>query len=141
MHNGQEIGPSPKEDSLTFIVTDKPFPRLMPYDSHKILVTILPVNTKPPRLYFKRAILVEEGQSITISEDNLSATDDDTFPAELLLVISRQPEHGYLENLRPTPGYEKTPAGKKINAFPLQDVKDGFISFVQYEHRYIISFE
>ncbi|XP_035209916.1 FRAS1-related extracellular matrix protein 1-like isoform X2 [Stegodyphus dumicola] len=137
LHAGQEIGPSPKEDSATFIVTDKALPRLMPYDSHKVSITILPQNTRPPRLYFKRAILVDEGKRSAVTEENLSASDDDTFPGELLIVITKQPEHGYLENLRPTPGHEKSGKNKRINAFPLQDVKSGFITFVQFFHRNI----
>ncbi|XP_055926402.1 FRAS1-related extracellular matrix protein 1-like isoform X1 [Argiope bruennichi] len=134
VHNNQEIGPNPKEDSMTFIVTDKAFPRLMPHNSHKVFVTILPQNTQSPRLYFKRAILVEEGQRSAITEENLSATDDDTFSGELLIVITKQPEYGYIENSRPSPGYEKSKISKKISAFPLQDVKDGFITFVQHNH-------
>ncbi|GFY59296.1 FRAS1-related extracellular matrix protein 1 [Trichonephila inaurata madagascariensis] len=134
VHNSQEIGPNPKEDSMTFIVTDKAFPRLMPHNSHKVFVTILPQNTQSPRLYFKRAILVEEGQRSAVTEENLSATDEDTFPGELLIVISRQPGYGYLENSRPSPGYEKSKRNKRISAFPLQDVKDGFITFVQSNH-------
>ncbi|KFM81803.1 FRAS1-related extracellular matrix protein 1, partial [Stegodyphus mimosarum] len=137
VHAGQEIGPSPKEDSATFIVTDKALPRLMPYDSHKVSITILPQNTRPPRLYFKRAILVDEGKRSAVTEENLSASDDDTFPGELLIVITKQPEHGYLENLRPAPGYEKSGKNKRITAFPLQDVKSGFITFVQFFHRNI----
>ncbi|CAL1281073.1 unnamed protein product [Larinioides sclopetarius] len=134
VHNNQEIGPNPKEDSMTFIVTDKAFPRLMPHNSHKVFITVLPQNSQSPRLYFKRAILVEEGQRSTITEENLSATDDDTFPGELLIVITKQPEYGYIENSRPSPGYEKSKISKKISAFPLQDVKDGFITFVQNNH-------
>ncbi|PRD30456.1 UNVERIFIED_CONTAM: Frem1 [Trichonephila clavipes] len=134
VHNSQEIGPNPKEDSMTFIVTDKAFPRLMPHNRHKVFVTILPQNTQSPRLYFKRAILVEEGQRSAVTEENLSATDEDTFPGELLIVISRQPGYGYLENSRPSPGYEKSKRNKRISAFPLQDVKDGFITFVQSNH-------
>ncbi|XP_054709066.1 FRAS1-related extracellular matrix protein 1-like [Uloborus diversus] len=133
MHNGQEIGPSPKEDALTFIVTDKLFPRSISHESHRVFVTILPQNDRPPRLYFKRAILVEEGRSSVITDENLSATDDDTFASELLIVIAKQPEYGYIENSRPTPGYEQND-GKRINAFPLQDVKNGFITFVQFNH-------
>ncbi|GIY88245.1 FRAS1-related extracellular matrix protein 1, partial [Caerostris extrusa] len=112
VHNNQEIGPNPKEDSMTFIVTDKAFPRYI----------------------FKRAILVEEGQLSAVTEENLSATDEDTFPGELLIVITKQPEYGFLENSRPSPGYEQSKKNKKINAFPLQDVKDEFITFVQYNH-------
>ncbi|GFT32675.1 FRAS1-related extracellular matrix protein 1 [Nephila pilipes] len=134
VHNNQEIGANPKEDSMTYIVTDKAFPRLMPHNSHKVFITILPQNTQSPRLYFKRAILVEEGQSSAVTEENLSATDEDTFPGELLIVISRQPGYGYLENSRPSPGYEKSKRNKRISAFPLQDVKDGFITFVQSNH-------
>ncbi|GIY43648.1 FRAS1-related extracellular matrix protein 1 [Caerostris darwini] len=134
VHNNQEIGPNPKEDSMTFIVTDKAFPRLITHNSHKVFITILPQNTQSPRLYFKRAILVEEGQLSAVTEENLSATDEDTFPGELLIVITKQPEYGFLENSRPSPGYEQSKKNKKINAFPLQDVKDGFITFVQYNH-------
>lgn len=91
-----------------------------------------------PRLYFKRAILVEEGQQTPITEENLSATDEDTFPVELLIVIAKQPLYGYLENSRTTPGYEERESNRKISAFPLQDVKDGFITFVQHNHRLIL---
>lgn len=88
-----------------------------------------------PRLYFKRSILVEEGHWIAITEENLSASDEDTFPAELLIVIAKQPTYGYLENSRTTPGYEERGSNRRINAFPLQDVKEGFITFVQHNHR------
>lgn len=137
MHSGLEIGPTPKEDVLTFIVTDKAFPRQMHHYSHKLFITLLPQNNRPPRISFKRAILVEEGKRSSVTEENISATDDDTFHSELLIVISKQPQFGYLENLKPIAGYERNIQGKKISAFPLLDIKNGYISFVQSDHRNI----
>lgn len=137
MHSGLEIGPTPKEDVLTFIVTDKAFPRQTHHHSRKLFITVLPQNNRPPRISFKRAILVEEGKRSSITEENISASDDDTFPSELLIVISKQPQYGYLENLKPIAGYERNTEGKKISAFPLLDIKNGYISFVQSNHRNI----
>ncbi|XP_042894734.1 FRAS1-related extracellular matrix protein 1 isoform X2 [Parasteatoda tepidariorum] len=133
LHNNQEIGPNPKEDSLTVIVTDKMFPS--PHDdSLKIFVTILPVNSQSPRLLFKRTLLVEEGQKMLVTEDNIFASDEDTFLSELLFMIVKQPQYGYLQNSRPVLGYESAKENKRISAFPLQDVTNGFISFVQFNH-------
>ncbi|KAG8178824.1 hypothetical protein JTE90_015377 [Oedothorax gibbosus] len=134
VHNNQEIGPNPKEDSLSFMVTDKIFSRLTSHSVFRLFVTILPQNTQMPRLYFKRAILVDEGGWTAVTEENLSASDEDTFPAELLIVIAKQPTYGYLENSRTTPGFEERGSNQRITAFPLQDVKDGFITFVQHNH-------
>ncbi|XP_023221594.1 FRAS1-related extracellular matrix protein 1-like [Centruroides sculpturatus] len=136
-HNGQEIGPHSKRDTFTLIVTDRAFPRLISHPSHKVLVTILPTNSHIPQVSFRKSILVEEGQTAPISEDILTTRDDDTLPSLLQYVIFQQPQYGLIENLRRQSGYERNNKGKSVDTFTQQDIKDGYVNYVQSKHRKI----
>lgn len=59
--------------------------------------------------------VVEEGSSARIGLQYLDASDEDSKPEELTFLLETSPRYGYLENILPTPGYEKSNAGLNIS--------------------------
>ncbi|XP_008107564.2 FRAS1-related extracellular matrix protein 1 isoform X2 [Anolis carolinensis] len=79
-------------------------------------------------------LIVEEGASTPISLKYLDVKDEDSKPEELTFFLETNPVHGYLENILPTPGYEKTNVGLNISVFTFQNLQDGYINYVQSKH-------
>nr|XP_033771844.1 FRAS1-related extracellular matrix protein 1-like [Geotrypetes seraphini] len=150
MHTGGEIGQSPCTDTVTLIVSDgeagtvggccNDGPRPPPVPLHVSLpvydlnITILPINNQPPSIYIGEIFIVDEGSSAFITLQYLNASDVDTRSEELNFVLEMSPQHGYLENILPSPGFEKSNAGINISSFRFQNLKAGHINYVQSKH-------
>lgn len=58
--------------------------------------------------------VVDEGFSAVITANNLFATDPDTAADDLEFVLVSPPQFGYIENILPSPGFEKSNIGISI---------------------------
>lgn len=58
--------------------------------------------------------MVDEGGAASISASHLKASDTDTPLDELLISLVSPPQFGYLENVLPSPGFEKSNMGISI---------------------------
>lgn len=57
---------------------------------------------------------VDEGGSASITVAHIGASDQDTPLVELQVVLESPPQFGYLENVLPSPGFEKSNMGISI---------------------------
>uniref|UniRef100_A0A3Q2YK90 Fras1 related extracellular matrix 1b n=1 Tax=Hippocampus comes TaxID=109280 RepID=A0A3Q2YK90_HIPCM len=148
VHTGGEIGPAPASDTVTLIISDgeaggtdgccpgdaPPVPLHGTLPVYDLNVTLLPVNNKVPSVILGGSVLaVDEGSWACLCGGILGAWDADSPPAELTFHLDAKPLHGFLENVQPTPGYEKSNAGVPIG-LQLDEVTSGFINYVQSEH-------
>ncbi|KAG5850921.1 hypothetical protein ANANG_G00087500 [Anguilla anguilla] len=148
-HTGGEIGPNPVLDTVTLIVSDgeagtlesccqgdaPPVPLHGSLPVYDLNITVLPVNNQPPAISIGEVFVVDEGSSRCLCGDVLGASDRDTPPDELLFSVETPPQHGFLENTLPTPGFEKSNAGLSVVSFSLLHLKSGFINYVQSQHQ------
>lgn len=58
--------------------------------------------------------MVNEGRSASITATHLRVTDQDTRPEDLELILVSPPQFGYIENILPSPGFEKSNMGISI---------------------------
>lgn len=58
--------------------------------------------------------VVEEGSSTALTSNHLFATDPDTTADDLEFVLVSPPQFGYIENILPSPGFEKSNIGISI---------------------------
>ncbi|KAM4575435.1 FRAS1-related extracellular matrix protein 1b [Fundulus diaphanus] len=152
VHSGAEIGPEPVFDTVTLIVSDgeagamdrcchrdarpPPVPLHGTLPVYDLNVTILPVNNKVPEVTRGDSVLlVEEGSRACLCGGVLGASDPDSPPQELTFHLETLPLHGFLENVLPTAGSEKSNAGTPIESFSLAHLSSGLINYVQSEHR------
>ncbi|XP_020638622.3 FRAS1-related extracellular matrix protein 1 isoform X2 [Pogona vitticeps] len=151
-HTSGEIGLDPLFDILTFVVSDdeiSPDANICCYDKspspamplHKTFpvydlnITIFPVDNQPPSVATGATFVVDEGSSATVTMSHLYASDPDTQADDLLFVLASPPQFGYMENILPSPGFEKSNVGISIASFQLRNVKDLHINYVQSRHR------
>ncbi|XP_061489211.1 FRAS1-related extracellular matrix protein 1-like isoform X3 [Rhineura floridana] len=153
VHTGGEIGHTYFMDSVTLIIsdgeagiangccTDRNFPppvllhsNLPVYDLN---ISVLPINNQWPTIQTGKMFVVEEGSSACISLKYLNASDEDSTPEELTFFLETSPQYGYLENILPTPGYEKSNAGLNISVFAFQSLQTGYINYVQSKHEHL----
>uniref|UniRef100_A0AAR2M382 FRAS1-related extracellular matrix protein 1 n=1 Tax=Pygocentrus nattereri TaxID=42514 RepID=A0AAR2M382_PYGNA len=153
-HTGQEIGLLPRHDIITFVISDgqtdavpvccyertqvpnKPTPRLE--DSLPVFdlnVTVFPVDNQPPSITIGAVFKVDEGGSAAITVTHLRASDQDTRVEDLQLILISPPQFGYIENILPSPGFEKSNMGISIASFSYRDVLNQHINYVQSRHQ------
>lgn len=58
--------------------------------------------------------VVDEGFSAVLTTNHLFATDPDTTVDDLEFVLVSPPQCGYIENIQPSPGFEKSNIGISI---------------------------
>ncbi|XP_028856567.1 FRAS1-related extracellular matrix protein 1b [Denticeps clupeoides] len=149
-HTGGEIGLNPVWDSVTLIVSDgeaggtdaccqsdfmpPPVPLHGSLPVYDLNITVLPVNDKPPSVTIGSIFAVDEGTSACLCGGFLGALDLDTNPEDLAFHIETPPQHGFLENTLPSPGFEKSNAGVRVDTFSQLHLSSGFINYVQSEH-------
>uniref|UniRef100_A0A3P9NEA2 Fras1 related extracellular matrix 1b n=1 Tax=Poecilia reticulata TaxID=8081 RepID=A0A3P9NEA2_POERE len=150
--SGAEIGPGPVFDTVTLIISDgeagvmddcchgdAPPPPVPLHGSLPVFdlnITVLPVNNKVPEVTLGESLLlVDEGSRACLCGGVLGASDPDSPPQELTFHLEAPPLHGFLENVLPMPGSEKSGAGIPIESFSLTHLTLGFIRYVQSEHR------
>ncbi|XP_054656687.1 FRAS1-related extracellular matrix protein 1a [Dunckerocampus dactyliophorus] len=143
-HTGQEIGLTPHHDTITFVISDEQTKKssaccggraekaLPVYDLH---VTIFPVNSQPPLLKTGDLFVVDEGGAAQITTSHLKVSDEDTVLDELVITLMTSPQFGYLENVLPRPGFEKSNMGVSIDSFSYSDIIDGKVNYVQSWHQ------
>uniref|UniRef100_A0A667XBE3 Fras1 related extracellular matrix 1b n=1 Tax=Myripristis murdjan TaxID=586833 RepID=A0A667XBE3_9TELE len=151
-HTGGEIGPEPVSDIVTLIISDgeaggtdscchgdappPPVPLHGTLPVYDLNVTVLPVNNRAPVIAVGGAMLVvDEGSSVCVCGGALGASDPDSPPDQLTFHLETPPLHGFLENTLPTPGFEKSNAGVRVESFSLVHLTSGYINYVQSEHR------
>ncbi|KAK1890048.1 FRAS1-related extracellular matrix protein 1 [Dissostichus eleginoides] len=155
-HTGLEIGLTPRHDTITFVVSDgetetshaccaaepPPMTRYLPQlrpslPVYDLKVTVFPVDSQTPSLTTGDIFSVDEGGSAPITASHLKASDVDTVLDQLVLSLISPPQFGYIENVLPSPGFEKSNTGISIASFSYQDILDGHINYVQSRHQRI----
>ncbi|XP_062465028.1 FRAS1-related extracellular matrix protein 1 isoform X4 [Pezoporus occidentalis] len=132
-HTSGEIGLTPSIEILTFIVSDSeagidvkdccydgplspPVPLQDPFPVYDLNITVLPVDNQPPSIATGARFVVEEGSSAALTTNHLLATDPDTTADDLEFVLVSPPQFGYIENILPSPGFEKSNIGISIGS-------------------------
>ncbi|NWU15195.1 FREM1 protein, partial [Cephalopterus ornatus] len=153
-HTSGEIGLTPSIEILTFIVSDgeagpdvkdccydgPPAPPVSlhdPFPVYDLNITVLPVDNQPPSIATGASFVVEEGSSAALTTNHLFATDPDTIADDLEFVLVSPPQFGYIENILPSPGFEKSNIGISIASFQLKHLKSMNINYVQARHERI----
>ncbi|NXC10324.1 FREM1 protein, partial [Orthonyx spaldingii] len=150
-HTSGEIGLTPFIEILTLIVSDSeagldvkdccydgspppPVSRHDPFPVYDLNITVLPVDNQPPSIATGASFVVEEGSSAALTTNHLFATDPDTTADDLEFVLVSPPQFGYIENILPSPGFEKSNIGISIGSFQLKHLKAMNINYVQARH-------
>ncbi|NXU95636.1 FREM1 protein, partial [Xiphorhynchus elegans] len=150
-HTSGEIGLIPSTEILTLIVSDgeagldvkdccydgplpPPVSRHDPFPVYDLNITVLPVDNQPPSIATGASFVVEEGSSAALTTNHLCATDPDTIADDLEFVLLSPPQFGYIENILPSPGFEKSNVGISIASFQLKHLKSMNINYVQARH-------
>uniref|UniRef100_A0A3Q2EFW1 FRAS1-related extracellular matrix protein 1 n=1 Tax=Cyprinodon variegatus TaxID=28743 RepID=A0A3Q2EFW1_CYPVA len=154
-HTGLEIGLTPRHDTITFVISDgenetpalccgretptrgrgkTPQTRdsLPVYDLH---ITVFPVDSQPPSLETGEIFKVDEGGTAQITAAHLRASDMDSVLDQLVVSLISPPQFGYIENVLPSPGFEKSNTGISIASFLYKDITKGYINYVQSRHQ------
>ncbi|XP_019955749.2 FRAS1-related extracellular matrix protein 1a isoform X1 [Paralichthys olivaceus] len=152
-HTGLEIGLTPRHDTITFVISDGETENsalcckegnptrtrgtaqhrdsLPVYD---LQITVFPVNSQAPSLATGDIFLVDEGGTAQITSSHLKASDVDTVLDGLVVSLISPPQFGYIENVLPSPGFEKSNTGISIASFSYKDIIDGHVNYVQSRH-------
>ncbi|XP_055082728.1 FRAS1-related extracellular matrix protein 2-like isoform X2 [Periophthalmus magnuspinnatus] len=137
-HTGGEIGLSSQHDGFNLTLTDMSEDWTVggnKVNGAQVRVTILPVDSQPPEVGVGEQFSVIEGEKYTIGPQHLNADDSDTPTDDILCTIVVQPMVGYVENISPAPGSEKSRSGTAISAFTIGDIREGNIYYVQSIHK------
>ncbi|KAM6946095.1 FRAS1-related extracellular matrix protein 2b [Aplochiton taeniatus] len=137
-HTSGEVGLTTREDFFNLTLTDMSDEWTV--GGNKVIgvrvhVTILPVDSQAPEVFVGPLFVVAEGEKNTIGSLHISADDVDTPNDDLLCTIIVQPTSGYVENISPAPGSEKSRSGTAISAFAMKDVRLNHVYYVQSIHR------
>ncbi|XP_041821251.1 FRAS1-related extracellular matrix protein 1a [Chelmon rostratus] len=153
-HTGLEIGLTPRHDTITFVISDgetensalccsegrptRTRGRAQLRDSlpvYDLQITVFPVDSQPPSLTKGDIFIVDEGGTAPITASHLKASDVDTVLDELVVSLISPPQFGYIENVLPSPGFEKSNTGISIASFSYKDITDGHVNYVQSRHQ------
>lgn len=137
-HTSGEIGSSTKEDFFNLTLTDMSDEWTVggnKITGVRVHVTILPLDSQAPEVFVGPQFTVVEGEKNVIQILHISADDVDTPDDDLLCTIIVQPTSGYVENISPAPGSEKSRSGTAISAFTIKDIKQNHIYYVQSIHK------
>uniref|UniRef100_A0A8B9H3L6 FRAS1 related extracellular matrix 2a n=1 Tax=Astyanax mexicanus TaxID=7994 RepID=A0A8B9H3L6_ASTMX len=137
-HTSGEIGLASKKDSFNLTLTDMADEWVVggnKVSGVRVDVTILPVDSQAPVVTVGPVFSVLEGDKNTIRGHQITVEDKDTLTDDILCTIIVQPTSGYVENISPAPGSEKSRSGTAVSAFTVADVNDGHIHYVQSIHK------
>lgn len=137
-HTGGEIGLASQQDGFNLTLSDMSDDWTV--GGNKITgvhvqVTVLPVDSQAPEVGVGIQFSVIEGGKYAIGPQHLNADDTDTPADDILCTIIVQPTAGYVENISPAPGSEKSRSGTAISAFTIRDIREGNIYYVQNIHK------
>uniref|UniRef100_A0A8C7ZI10 Fras1 related extracellular matrix 3 n=1 Tax=Oryzias sinensis TaxID=183150 RepID=A0A8C7ZI10_9TELE len=138
VHTSGEIGPVKQHDSFNLTLSDMSEQWVVGGNKIQgvtVHVTILPVDSIPPIVRVGKQLLVVEGEKNVITLDHIEAEDVDTNNDDIICTIIVQPTSGYVENISPAVGSEKSRAGTAITAFTIKDVSLSHIYYVQSIHK------
>ncbi|XP_078683006.1 FRAS1-related extracellular matrix protein 2-like [Branchiostoma floridae x Branchiostoma belcheri] len=138
VHTSGEIGTEKQEDMFNLTLSDMSDEWIVGgnnIEQVQIFVTILPVDSIPPNVTVGEQYVVDEAGKATITLAHLSATDPDTEDDDIMCTIIVQPMEGFVENISPAPGSEKSRAGKQITSFTIGDIRKNHIKYVQSVHK------
>ncbi|KAK7166140.1 hypothetical protein R3I93_006042 [Phoxinus phoxinus] len=138
VHTSGEIGPIKEHDSFNLTISDMSDEWVVggnKVQGVRVQVTILPVDTIPPIVNVGGQFVVVEGEKNVITLEHIQAEDMDTDNDDILCTIIVQSTSGYVENISPAPGSEKSRVGTAITAFTIKDVGLGHIYYVQSIHK------
>uniref|UniRef100_A0A8C2J4A4 FRAS1 related extracellular matrix 2b n=1 Tax=Cyprinus carpio TaxID=7962 RepID=A0A8C2J4A4_CYPCA len=137
-HNSGEIGLTTKHDFFNLTLTDMSDEWTVGGNKIKgvrVQVTILPLDSQAPEVFVSPQFIVVEGEKSVIEILHISANDIDTPNDDLLCTIIVQPTSGYVENISPAPGSEKSRSGIAISAFTIKNIRENHIYYVQSIHK------
>lgn len=137
-HTSGEIGLTTQQDGFNLTLTDMSDDWAVggnKVNGVHVRVTILPVDSQAPEVGVGTQFSVIEGQKYNIGPEHLNADDNDTPVGDILCTIIVQPSAGYVENISPAPGSEKSRSGTAISAFTIRDIREGNIYYVQSIHK------
>ncbi|XP_013926262.1 PREDICTED: FRAS1-related extracellular matrix protein 2-like [Thamnophis sirtalis] len=138
-HNSGEIGLKRQTDSFNLTISDQSSDwvvRGSTIEGVRVTVTLLPVdNIAPEVMLGEEPFTVHEGGKNVLRLELLDVEDIDTPRDDILCTILTQSTAGYLENISPAPGSEKSRAGIPISAFSIKDIRVGHINYVQSIHK------
>ncbi|XP_057694497.1 FRAS1-related extracellular matrix protein 2-like [Corythoichthys intestinalis] len=136
-HTSGELGFTTKEDSFNLTLTDMSDEWTVggnKITGVRVHVTVLPLDSQPPQVFVGTQFSVTEGEKNAILTHHITADDIDTLVEDLLCTIIVQPTSGYVENISPAPGSEKSRSGTAISAFTIKDIQQHHIYYVQSIH-------
>ncbi|XP_034021139.1 FRAS1-related extracellular matrix protein 1a isoform X2 [Thalassophryne amazonica] len=142
-HTGLEVGLAPRRDIITFVISDgeaencrgSPIRTRDSLPTYDLEVTVFPVNNQPPVLTTGDIFVVDEGGSGPLTTSHLKASDVDTVLDAVVVSLITPPQFGYIENVLPSPGYEKSNTGISIASFFYKDLVAGHVNYVQSRHQ------
>ncbi|MFT7807597.1 FRAS1-related extracellular matrix protein 3 isoform X1 [Arapaima gigas] len=137
-HTSGEIGPVKQHDSFNLTISDMSDEWVVggnKVQGVQVHVTILPVDSQSPVVSVGQQFTVVEGEKNVITLENIQAEDVDTDKDDILCTIIVQSTSGYVENISPAPGSEKSRAGTAITAFTIKDISLNHIYYVQSIHK------
>lgn len=137
-HTSGEVGLMTKEDYFNLTLTDMSDEWTVggnKITGVRVHITILPLDSQAPEVFVHQQFSVVEGEKNAIKIIHISANDVDTPIDDLLCTIIVQPTSGYVENISPAPGSEKSRSGTAISAFTIKDIKQNHIFYVQSIHK------
>ncbi|XP_077014161.1 FRAS1-related extracellular matrix protein 2 [Tamandua tetradactyla] len=137
-HTSGEIGLLPKKDSFNLSLSEASREWRLGGSAVRgvtVWVTILPVDSQAPEVSVGEQFIVLEGEKSAITSAHIRAEDVDSQHDDILCTIVTQPVSGYVENISPAPGSEKSRAGVAVSALTLKDLRQGHIYYVQSVHR------
>ncbi|KAK9398840.1 FRAS1-related extracellular matrix protein 2 [Crotalus adamanteus] len=138
-HNSGEIGLKKQIDSFNLTISDRSSEwvvRGSTVEGVRVTVTLLPVDNIAPEVTLgEEPFTVHEGGKNVLRLELLVVEDLDTPRDDILCTILTQSTAGYLENISPAPGSEKSRAGIPISAFSIKDIRVGHINYVQSIHK------
>ncbi|XP_047449328.1 FRAS1-related extracellular matrix protein 2b [Mugil cephalus] len=137
-HTSGEIGLNTGEDFFNLTLTDMSDEWTVggnKITGVRVHVTILPLDSQAPEVFVGPQFTVAEGEKNVIQILHISADDIDTPNDDLLCTIIVQPTSGYVENISPAAGSEKSRSGTAISAFTIKDIRQNHIYYVQSIHK------
>eukprot|EP00062_Callorhinchus_milii_P013911 gi/632962602/ref/XP_007897409.1/ PREDICTED: FRAS1-related extracellular matrix protein 3 [Callorhinchus milii] len=143
-HTSGEIGIQKRQDSFNLTISDLSNEWVVGGNKVQgvtVQVTILSVDSVAPDIVLRERYTVVEGEKNVITLANLNAKDVDTPDDDILCTIIVQATCGYVENISPAPGSEKSRTGTAISAFTIKDIRLGHIYYVQSIHKEVENVE
>ncbi|KAL5018410.1 hypothetical protein ScPMuIL_004132 [Solemya velum] len=127
----REVGNQPIRDVMSFNVSDSNG-NVLPSQAFTALIE--PKDNQSPRVHLGPEIEVYEGGQVMLTGDYISGNDPDSSVRQLIVVLEALPHFGVIQDNVPDGGSEVAHV-RNVSTFPLQDLLDGHVSYIQSNHR------